>query len=332
LSSRVNLAAAALDRAGLARVGLRHGGWRGVVGLLHHRIAREQIGEEPVVSTTLAEFEEQLRFLARHCEVIEPSDLTPELLGERGRKVLLSFDDCYRDNYELAVPALVAHGLRATFFLVSGFLDGVASPWWDEIDWMVKRSPRDRLDPCDWWDKPLSLSDGGAAATSTLLARRYRTCTPERGADMLDHLASATGSGRRPPGALSDFVTWEMAREMQAQGMTIGGHTHTHPVLSTLTPEAQQDEIQTSLRRIGEELGARPETFAYPIGQRDAFDHHAKRAAAASGVRLAFSAYGGYSRPGNWDPLDVRRMPLGPEWSLAAVRWTASLPAVFARA
>lgn len=330
--SRKNALAGAFDRLGLGRLALEHGSWTGVVGLVHHRLVPHGAPEVPLTSATDRTFAAQLRVLSRSCELVSPGDLSDATLRERGRRVLLTFDDCYRDNYTIAFPALVQHGVPATFFLVSGFADGTASPWWDEIDWMVRSSQRDRLEPSDWWELPLPLGELGAPGTAAALARIYRTCSPERASDFLEHLATATGSGRRPGevGA-DDFMTWEMAREMQRAGMVFGAHTDTHPILGNLSEAAQREEIGRSVARLTDELGTRPDLLAYPVGLRGLFDEATKRAAAAMGVRMAFSNYGGHSRPSNWDPLDVRRTPLGTSQSSATFRWTVSLPALFAR-
>ncbi len=331
MRSRKNLAAALLDRAGLGRIGLERGTWRGVVTLVHHRIAADPLGSGALVSATVSSLESQLRALAQHCEVLVPSDLDDRSVTERGRRVMVTFDDCYRDSYELAFPILAAHGVRATFFLVSGFLDHTASPWWDEITWMVGSSKRDRLDPSEWWQEPLPLQGGGATSSAEFLTRLCWGHASGRHAEILEHLAAATGSGRRPVELLErDFITWEMAREMAASGMVFGGHTDTHPVLTSMSDDAQRTEIEKSLRRIGEELGRRPEAFAYPVGLSGTFDETTKRAASAAGIKHAFSNYGGYSRPSDWDPLDIRRARLGLVTSEATFRWMVSLPAVFA--
>jgi peptidoglycan/xylan/chitin deacetylase (PgdA/CDA1 family) len=245
---------------------------------------------------------------------------------------MVTVDDCYRDSYEVGFPLFAEHDISATFFLTSGFVDGTATPWWDEIAWMVNSSKRERLEPSTWWSTVLPLGAAAGKATATALVGVRRGLNPERGADMLEHLAAATGSGRRPAEATAqEFITWTHAREMATAGMTIGGHTETHPVLSTLPEQAQHAEIERGLDRIADELGERPTTFAYPVGLKGTFDSSTKAALATSGVRLAFSNYGGYTRASNWDPLELRRVGAGPGISEAALRWTLGLPAVFAR-
>jgi peptidoglycan/xylan/chitin deacetylase (PgdA/CDA1 family) len=275
--------------------------------------------------------QQQLRLLRRHCDVLSMDQLTEAELVEPGRRVIVTVDDCYRDSYEVAFPLFAAAGIPATFFLVSGFVDGRATPWWDEIAWMVASSKRDRLDPSPWWDTGLPLRGARAATTVNKLVGLHRRLPRPVGDDMLSHVASATGSGRRPPECTADeFVTWRMAREMAAAGMSFGGHTDTHPVLTTLPPGDQRAEIERSLDRIATELGERPTTFAYPVGYQDTFDSSTKAAASAAGVRLAFSNYGGYTRTSNWDPLDIRRVAVGQGTTDAAFRWTLGLPALFA--
>lgn len=67
------------------------------------------------------------------------------------------------------------------------------------------------------------------------------------------------------PGAVP--LTWEQVRDMASSGLaTIGAHTHTHPDLRHLTPEAVAHELDTSNRLIVERLGFRPRHFAYPKG------------------------------------------------------------------
>jgi peptidoglycan/xylan/chitin deacetylase (PgdA/CDA1 family) len=273
-----------------------------------------------------------MRQIRDHCELLATDQVDERALREPGRRVVVTVDDCYRDSYEVAFPVFAENGVRATFFLASGFVDGTAAPWWDEIAWIVTSSKRERLEPSTWWSDTLPLQGTGARATITKLVRVRRGLDPQRGADMVEHLAAAAGSGRRPAESIAEeFISWDHAREMAEAGMTIGAHTETHPVLSTLSAQDQRTEIHRGLERIAAELGQRPTTFAYPVGLQGTFDSSTKDALEGCGVKLAFSNYGGYTRQSNWDPLEIRRVGVSLETTEAAFRWTVGLPAVFAR-
>ena len=60
-------------------------------------------------------------------------------------------------------------------------------------------------------------------------------------------------------------LTWNEVDTLSRRGMSIGSHTHTHPVLASLTREAIDYEIVKSRDAIADRIGRRPEAFAYPF-------------------------------------------------------------------
>jgi peptidoglycan/xylan/chitin deacetylase (PgdA/CDA1 family) len=66
-------------------------------------------------------------------------------------------------------------------------------------------------------------------------------------------------------------LTTAELKEIDAAGHTIGAHTHTHPVLTALPPEAAREEIRICKEELASLLGRPPEHFAYPFGMRRDF-------------------------------------------------------------
>lgn len=89
---------------------------------------------------------------------------------------------------------------------------------------------------------------------------------------------------------LSGYMSWEQIRELQSSGVTIGSQTHTHPHMHRLSDEEVRTEISTSNGRFIEELGLRPELFAYPYGEYSQFVIDAVKNA---GFRAAFGQNSG---------------------------------------
>ncbi len=302
---------ATLARLPLERALQLMGRWRGVLVLGYHRIG-DGAGvpwDRAMWSASAERFDDQLRALARHAEVIGPADVEAAVRAASGRRVLLTFDDGYRDNHELALPLLRAHGLSATFFLASAFLDDSRPAWWEEIAWMVRGGDRARAGA--------GVERAGAEQERSIaaLTARYKTLSDGEGERFLDRLAHEFGCGRWAVGKGKGegegeglWMTWDMARELRAAGMAIGGHTVAHPVLARLSRERQREEIAGCARRLREELGEAMRWFAYPVGSRDAFTAETAGLLRESGVELAFSYYGGFARPARWDPLDVPRV------------------------
>jgi peptidoglycan/xylan/chitin deacetylase (PgdA/CDA1 family) len=329
----LQLIARCIDRLGGRRVH-RLARWSGVLVFNYHRIGEPggSHGDHALFSATQDDFAEQMAFLARHFDVIGPQDLAGLADAPTGRHVLVSFDDGYRDNHELAFPVLRALGLSATFFVTTGFLDRRLGAWWDEVAWMVRHATAPSLPAGEWLRAGLSTERPWREATIHALLKAYKALDGSRCADFLDWIARSAGSGRCPAGdAGGDWMTWDMVRALRAGGMTIGGHTVNHAVLSRLTPEQQAAEITGAGARIQAELGEPMRWFAYPVGGRDAFDAHTRHALQAAGVELAFSYYGGYRRAGagDWDRFDVRRVAIERLHDRARFRATACLPGLY---
>lgn len=114
--------------------------------------------------------------------------------------------------------------------------------------------------------------------------------------------------------ASSLYLTWEQAAAMQRDGMVIGGHSHTHPMLAMQPEQVQRQEIATCARLLTERLGARADRpFAYPFGKVHTFDHVTERLVEEAGFACAFSTETGMNEAWDrryairrFDPKDLR--------------------------
>jgi peptidoglycan/xylan/chitin deacetylase (PgdA/CDA1 family) len=67
-------------------------------------------------------------------------------------------------------------------------------------------------------------------------------------------------------GGLDAMLSWAQVRELAAEQVEIGGHSHTHPQLDQLSDDALRFEVLRCKEIIADELGSRPASFAYPYG------------------------------------------------------------------
>ncbi|MGH7770918.1 MAG: polysaccharide deacetylase family protein [Candidatus Binatia bacterium] len=87
--------------------------------LLYH-----SIGKDAPHSVPLPMFEQQMEILVRRFQVIRLRDLPAALASASADANIacVTFDDGYWDNYECALPVLERFGIKATFFIATGFL------------------------------------------------------------------------------------------------------------------------------------------------------------------------------------------------------------------
>lgn len=137
----------------LTALGLHHRvlGDRGVVVAFHRVSDVYQDG----LTCSVKDFESFCRFFRRFFTVIPLGEMVRRLAsGESLSGTLaVTFDDGYRDNYELAAPLLRSVGLPATFFVVSDFIESNTVAWWD----------RECVPPAGWmsWDEVRRLHEDG---------------------------------------------------------------------------------------------------------------------------------------------------------------------------
>lgn len=333
--SKADLAARALRMSGGAALLRRLPAWRGLLVLNYHRIGDPDATpyDRDLFSADHHAFAEQIAHLARACDVVSPEDIGAIRRHRYGRYVLVTFDDGYRDNYELAYPVLRSYGVPATFFVCTGFIDRPHLAWWDEISWMIRTTEVSALPAGEWFPAEIPLTDNRHVAVRAALAR-YKELPGARTGEYLDHLRATTGRFHADRDIASLWMTWGMVREMRAGGMTIGAHTVSHQLLGRLPVVEQEREIAKSRERILAETGTSPIAFAYPVGSRTAFTSATKALLAANGFRYGFSFYGGVqplSRADRFDPFDIRRVHVGHFIRQPVFEAMTALPTVFAR-
>lgn len=231
--------------------------------LIFHRVLREQDPMSPG-EPTADWFRQLLAMLVAH---FEPISLLDALARARdgqlnGRTVSITFDDGYADNFEVALPALQAFDVPATFFVASGFLDR-GRMWNDTIIESFRRMEADG--PVDLPDvEPLLIDDWASrrhAAQVTIKA--WKHLPPEQRQVRVDALAERVSD---MPDDLM-MSSEQLQRLAASRGVTIGGHTRSHPILASQSPAESQAEIEGGKADLESILQCELELFAYPNGR-----------------------------------------------------------------
>jgi peptidoglycan/xylan/chitin deacetylase (PgdA/CDA1 family) len=236
------------------------------------------------------------------------------------RALAITFDDGYADNIEVALPILRRHGLSATFFVSTGYLDG-GRMWNDTVIESIRACRFPSLDASPLGLGLLPLRDDATrrAAIDRLLAKiKYRDLAGR--ADALGWLRSACGDPTLPDNLM---MRSDQVRSLHEQGMEIGGHTVRHPILTELPDDEARDEIVDGREHLQALTGAPIEVFAYPNGRpgRD-YDRRHVEMVRAAGFRCAVSTAQGVVDTRAVDPMQWPRFT---PWDLDDTRWLQRL-------
>lgn len=279
--------------------------------LNYHRVgnAEETPYDSGTFGPTAEQFDWQLGYLKSRFQCVGLDEAVSMITGNVAMRqsLLITFDDGYLDNYEIAFPMLRSHGMQATFFLPTSFIATRRVPWWDTIAYIVKHSRKNSFKITYPQAAEFQVNKTEPSATVfQLLSFCVHHSTTDY-SPLIEQLENECDCARPNGSSERCFLNWDEAREMQAAGMSFGSHTHNHEVLSGLALDRQLGELTESRAILERELGRTIDTLAYPVGQPYTFNSDTLAAVEHAGYRAAFSFYGGANLRENLDWRDVRR-------------------------
>ena len=235
--------------------------------LIFHRVMPRKDDMSPS-EPDVARFEQILSWVGQWFRVL-PLQHGVRLLREGElppRAMAITFDDGYADNHDVALPLLQKHGMSATFFIASGFLNG-GRMWNDTIIEAMRFTPLREMDLRGIGDSPLgclpiqSIEQRRAAAMH--LIRTVKHLRPEARLRAVEVIAD------RAECALPTDLMLSTAKlkSLRSAGMDIGAHTVSHPILASLDTTAARREIEAGRSELEAMLGERIAIFAYPNGK-----------------------------------------------------------------
>ena len=310
---RKQLLANTMHRLGILRP-FKRWGRRRLVVVTYHRIRPDDASfstpfAEDVYGCTASDLDRQISWLARNVRILDEAQAIEHMQRGEGPgelSVLITFDDGYRDNFDLAYPILRRHGAPAIFFVPTNMIESRRLGWVDLIAYFLKATAKTSITVDG---QQYDLRGDGRARAIMIFHGMKRTRPAAETSDLLDRLAEASAVEPPSPEQQSaELMTWDQLREASAGVVTVGSHTHTHQVLATLDPKDQRDDLDRSRQMIEAELGHAPRTLAYPVGGYRHFNADTRREAQGSGFEMGFSFLTGFNTWGRISAFDVKRM------------------------
>jgi len=108
-------------------------------------------------------------------------------------------------------------------------------------------------------------------------------------------------------------LSWNQLRQLANDGLTLGSHTRTHPILTQISPLQVREEIRLSQQDLKREIGFVLPILCYPNGDHNDAVTNMLRAECIS---LAFTVLPGENRLDSTDFLRLKRTCIWPRTSL----------------
>ncbi len=276
--------------------------------LNYHRIKPNHkdfntIFDDGVYTTDVDQFTHQILWLKKNSIILSQKELLSVVQNGKPPDyhrpcVMVTFDDGYRDNYELAFPILKTLHVPAVFFLTTGMLENRRLAWWDLIAYMFKQSAKSNF---VYEDKTFDLQTARDSAI-VYFQELMKTLPASRTNHLLMELSEILEVDFPAP-ELQDqeLLTWEQAREMKRKGMEIGSHTHTHRVLTTLDKTQIREEMLLSRIILERELGEPVLSISFPVGEPQLVSLETESLTKECGYSLGFTTNSGVN---SWEEIN----------------------------
>jgi peptidoglycan/xylan/chitin deacetylase (PgdA/CDA1 family) len=287
--------------------------------LTYHRVDSPdaQLSLRPNVRSATPEgFEEQVRHLAAHFHVVSIPEVIAACHGGPAlppRSVLITFDDAYRDFAEYAWPILRDHHLPVTLFVPTAYPDQPQrSFWWDRLHDAFRATPRR-----DTISSPLGRL--------SLATPRQRHRAAQRLNDQVKMLPHADGAALverlcnelEAPPVRNYVLGWDDLRRLAREGVTLGAHTQSHPLMHRIPLKQARSEAVDSLSDLRREIGPVPPIFAYPDG---GLNDDVVGMLREEGFLLSFTTAPGINDLRVSDPLRLHRLNVSRQATLPMFR------------
>lgn len=273
---------------------------------MYHRIESREDGQ----GLSASQFRRHVAIIKDHFQPMTLSDLLSA--KERGEvppnAVVVTFDDGYADFAEAAFPILKEAEVPVTLFITTGFVNGDTWLWPDQIRYAIFNSQKHQL-KFPALDLTFDIKSRPTEAWSAI-ADYCLTISNEKKLDLIVDIFKKleVPFPVRIPDEYSP-VSWLQVNKMIEEGLDIGSHSITHPVLTKLNAEQLFEELKNSKNTIQQQTGKSVDVFCYPNGTTDDFDVAVKSLLAEIGYKYAVCAFPG-KVPLN-DTWCINRYPVG---------------------
>lgn len=236
--------------------------------LTYHRVLPDAMMRDylfPSLAVSEAMFRRQMAALARRCNVVTlEQGLAAIKAGETSERpmVVLTFDDGYADNVQIAAPIMNAHDLRGTFFVVAGLVGTRDELWYDVAArrWFAATQAQLMRAALLVGAEPVWKGKPSIATWMSLL----KQMTPVDRAAAVEALPEPGRTDEREH--LDRVMTPDELRALQSSGHVIGSHSMNHPLLPQLDEHSLDGELVSSRHMLENWLQSSVTGFCYPNG------------------------------------------------------------------
>ncbi|MCT4665488.1 MAG: polysaccharide deacetylase family protein [Flavobacteriales bacterium] len=178
---------------------------------------------------------------------------------------VITFDDGYKDNFEVAYPILKKHQIPFTIYLNTGMPERNIKMWWYALEEYLLKEEKVNIN-----NELVSNRSTLEKEANFMKIRTYLLSLSQE--EILTYFKNQNIDWESYPKELG--MTWDQIRVLVNDPLVqIENHTDSHPNMALLNQENFTKEIETCNQLFSKETGVNTAHFAFPFGS----DNEAKK-------------------------------------------------------
>jgi len=282
----------------------------------YHRIRGNNVNthfDDSVFGPDATRFRQEMEWLKKETRILSEDELIDIVYNKKRVKEvcsMITFDDGYRDNFEIAYPILRDLKIPAMFFIPTHQINTRQVGWWDIVAYLFKQT---ELKHFMFQNIEYGISD------KSLLIKYFNNQIKSLESHLVDgFLIQLSESLKVPFPSIElqskEMMTWEQVKLVSNNGITIGSHSHDHSILSRQSAATLTAQLSKSIDILENKIDKKIRSIAYPVGGYQHFNQVTKDVSKELGFKLGFSFLTGINSKDEIDPFNVKRMCFRPEW------------------
>ncbi len=264
---------------------------RGLI-LMYHRVIKLDFDPRQL-SVSPDHFKEHLQIIKKYGRTVQMQEMGRNLkrFSFGKKEIVVTLDDGYGDNFQLARPILQRYDVSAVFFIITGSIGCRDEFFRDSLEQIIlapKTLPgifevtlSGRLyrwrtiseGPCqkvDYSEDIKELPENDVILSRSMLYRVLTqilsTLSVEARKNALKQVAQWAGQTLTTRKHYLPMTVNELVSLAKCPPFEIGAHTVSHPFLSNLPLQEQEEEIGRSKFDLEDKISRKVDSFSYPHG------------------------------------------------------------------
>jgi len=240
-----------------------------VAVLMYHSVMEEPERHATTLGNIIISaknFRRQMEVLARDYNPLSLNDALQFIQGHKqlpAKPVVVTFDDGYRDNAEVAAPILNQLDIPGVFYVTVSSIDRAMPPWVAKLRYAFSTTGKGAWGGFNGDVYPLATS-GGRERAFTIALEHCACLTGRIQEGFVAEVERELETGAMPEESQL-MMTWQQTRKLIDEGHIVGSHTMSHPNLAHVQDDLElRSELEESKRRLEQKLDSPVIHFSYP--------------------------------------------------------------------